>query len=355
MFVGARERCGVREYAQTILEAMQPLAEVVPVTGSFRRQTWREYRQQGEALNAGEIAHVQHAYAFWGGMAPHRTGFIPFARAIRVPLVLTVHELDLTATGMAGLPPAIEVAYKRLFNRLVFASSRVQALIVHAPALERGLLALGVPSNRIRRMPMPAPVVVDHHAMELDPRGDSFVVTVFGFLARRKGYDLALDALTRLPESVTLWIAGDSHPADPSQPRQWLEKEVALRGLADRVRFLGYVPAESVASVMASSDLVLAPFTTMSASASIHLALAHGRAVLASDLEANRALPPLALFPAGDAEELAAAIEALRIDPDRRRALAEAALSYAREHGPERLARETVALYQEILQRAHRH
>jgi glycosyltransferase involved in cell wall biosynthesis len=373
MFLGARERCGVREYAQTLVSAMAPLADVIPVTGTFARLGWREYRKQGAALNAGEIAHVQHAYAFWGGLAPHRAGFLPFVRAIRVPLVLTVHELDDAATGMAGLPPFLERAYKRLFNRLVFASPRIRALIVHTPGLERALRALGVPPERIRRMPMPVPQVNRalgsrqrrcslfvagswlERTTNNEQRTAPFIVTIFGFLARRKGYDIAFDAMLRLPETVTLWIAGDAHPADTSGPRRWLEEQVAARGLVDRVRFLGYVPDEEIPTVMAASDLVLAPFTAMSASASIHLALAHGRPVLASDLEANRELPPLALFPSGNPEALASAIEALRGDPDRREALAEAALTYARDHGPDRLARDTVALYQEILSRAHRH
>jgi glycosyltransferase involved in cell wall biosynthesis len=105
---------------------------------------------------------------------------------------------------------------------------------------------------------------------------------------------------------------------------------------------------------MAASDLVLAPFTAMSASASIHLALAHGRPVLASDLEANRMLPCLALFPSGDAAALAREVMALHDDPERRAALRAAALDYTADHGVARLARETVALYEEVLKSADR-
>src|SRR5207247_2131585 len=85
-------------------------------------RTWPavEHRQRGEAMNAGDLAHVQHAYAFWGGMALHRSGFPAFLRAIRRPVVMTVHEIDSEATGAGGLPAPAERAYKRLFNRITF-------------------------------------------------------------------------------------------------------------------------------------------------------------------------------------------------------------------------------------------
>jgi glycosyltransferase involved in cell wall biosynthesis len=272
---------------------------------------------------------------------------------------MTVHELDSEATGARGLPAPAERAYKRLFNRLTFGSPRLDALIVHSAPLERDLLALGIPAARIHRMPMPVPCVTpavdDSDFRKRWELEDRFVVTIFGFLARRKGYEVALDALARLPERAILLIAGDAHPADPGDPRAWLREAIAARGLAERVRCIGYVPDETVPELMATSDLVLAPFTAMSASASLHLALGYGRPVLASDLEANRALPCVALFPSGDAEALAAAVVELQASPARRAELAEAARCYAATHGVDRLAQETVALYQDVLAHADRH
>lgn len=353
MFTGTPARCGVGVYARDLVVALAPLARVTTVEGRFGPATRAEYRRMGAAMNAGKIAHVQHAYAFWGGMAPHRIGFACFLGAIQRPVVLTVHELDDAVTGAYRLPASVERAYKRLVNRRTFGADSIRTLVVHAPALKRGLEKLGIPAGRIRLLPMPAPRVTRAESdaafrarWGLEGR---LAVTLFGFLARRKGYPTALDALARLPESVTLLIAGDAHPADRSDPRAWLEAEVAARGLTERVRFLGYVPDAGLPDLMRASDVVLAPFTAMSASASIHLALAHGRPVVASDLEANRLLPPLTLFPAGDPDALAAAVEALRHDPARREALGNAALTYAAENGFERLASETAAIYQGIL------
>jgi glycosyltransferase involved in cell wall biosynthesis len=359
MFVGTRERCGIGEYSRALVEAMAPLAEVTPVAGTFGRCPAAEHRRRGVAMNAAEIAHIQHAYAFFGGMAPHRAGFPAFLRAIRRPIVMTVHELDDSIAGAGGLPAPVERLYKRLFNRITFGSPRIAALIVHAAPLQRGLLKLGIPSTRIHCLPMPVPAVTpaaDGTAYRARwELADQFVVTIFGFLARRKGYEVALDALTRLPADVCLMIAGDAHPADPGDPRAWLRQAISTRGLDSRVRLTGYVPDEAVSELMAASDLVLAPFTAMSASASLHLALAYGRPVLASDLEANRDLPCVELFPAGDTAALAGAIAELRASPGRRVALAEAALTYGADHGMDRLARETVTLYQDVLAHAHRH
>src|SRR5206468_1909625 len=78
---------------------------------------------------------------------------------IRRPLVVTLHELDLRATGAHHLPAGVEVAYKRWFNRRTLLLPNVGAWIVHSEPLQAGLLKLGAPAERVLQMPMPVPPV----------------------------------------------------------------------------------------------------------------------------------------------------------------------------------------------------
>src|SRR5438105_1873850 len=97
------DRCGIAEYSRHLAAALRARpevedVEVVPAT--FRASPKAVYAAMGQALNAGEVAHVQHSYAFFGGMHPLRSGWGALASAVRRPLLLTVHELDQRAAGI---------------------------------------------------------------------------------------------------------------------------------------------------------------------------------------------------------------------------------------------------------------
>src|SRR5260221_491006 len=57
------------------------------------------------------------------------------------------------------------------------------------------------------------------------------VLTIFGFLARRKGYEVALAALRSLPPETLLLAAGGAHAADRGEPEAWLRAEAERLGV----------------------------------------------------------------------------------------------------------------------------
>jgi glycosyltransferase involved in cell wall biosynthesis len=360
MFTSVEERCGIAAYARGLITALRPHAEVRVSPASFAPRPAAAYADDAGILNAADVAHVQHSYAFFGGMGPRQMGARVLLAAIRRPLAVTVHELDQRATGARGLPPLVERAYKRHFNRRSLLHPHVGIWIVHAEPLRKALIALGAPAERVVRLPMPAPAVEtplpDPEAAKrrwgLEGR---VVLTMFGFLARRKGYDVALAALARLPADYVLLAAGGAHAADHTGPEAWLRAEAERCGVADRLTITGFLPAEEVPLAMAASDAVLAPFTEMSASASLHLALGYRRPVVASDLPPNRELGGVALAPVGDAAALARVIEEVVTDPARRRVMEARATEYLADHSYDALARATLALYDRLLDHAHRH
>jgi phosphatidylinositol alpha-mannosyltransferase len=146
-----------------------------------------------------------------------------------------------------------------------------------------------------------------------------------GFLGRftepRKGFDVLLDAFTRLaPErpGLRLLVAGPGSPAEALA-----DLDPALR---ERVVMLGLVSDEDKARMLRSVDVYVAP-NTGGESFGIILteAMAAGTAIAASGLDAfRRVLGDGAggeLFRTGDGAELARVLGGLLDDPDRRAAL----------------------------------
>jgi glycosyltransferase involved in cell wall biosynthesis len=357
MFTGP-EQCGIAHYTADLAAAMPQEVEVQLFRGSFDPQMHRDHAALGRRLNDADVVHIQHEYAYWGGMDPG-TGYFAFMGAIRRPVVMTVHELDMRAVGTRGLPAPLERAYKRWLNRRMFAQPQIRRWLTHSADLSAALATLGVPKSRIETLPMPVPAAAPappaeaaRAALGLEGRR---VLTIFGFLARRKGYDLALQALSRLPDDIVLQAAGGVHGADRTAPDKELRELAERLGVGERFRITGYLAAEQVPAVFAATDLLLAPFHEVSGSASLALGQAYGCPILASDLPALRA-SGAALFPAGDPAALAVAVTRLLAHPEERDQLAAAARAVAERHSYRALAQRIAAIYQEMVSRdARRH
>jgi glycosyltransferase involved in cell wall biosynthesis len=348
------ERCGIAEYSRLLVDALRPEVDVEVVPATFRASSKTVYRAMGAALNGGDVAHVQHSHAFFGGMHPWRSGWAALAGAVRRPVLVTVHELDLRPTGAYHLPPALEVAYKRQFNRSVFLHPAVRHWFTHSEALRDALIDLGAPAGRVTYRPIPVALPAEpppdpaplRRRLRLEGKQ---VLVILGFLARRKGYDVALHALRNLPPDVVLVAAGGEHAADRSGTEAWLRAEAERAGVADRLRVTGYLDEPTLEQATALADVVVAPFLEMSASASLSFALARGKAVVASALGENRSLDCVRLVPPGDPEALTQALQEVIRQPQLRTHLEHKALAYARQHSYSALGEETRALYDQLL------
>ncbi len=125
------------------------------------------------------------------------------------------------------------------------------------------------------------------------------------FLGRhevRKGLNVLLDAFSALDRPATLWIAGDG-PAGEVQRRRHPE--------SDRIKWLGMLSDEEVASRLAGADVLCAPSLRGESFGMVVLeGMAARCAVVASDLEGYRAAAGghAALVPPGDVVALSRAL-----------------------------------------------
>lgn len=365
-----RARCGISDYSRLLVAELDRLPDIASVrivetpdstprlgmSGALRQYlpTERLYYELGHELNDGaSMAHIQHQYFFFGGVAPHKNHAHALLDAVKVPLVMTVHEV-VAPTGSAVARAAIA-----LTNRRNFRHPALRALLVHT-ATDRDLLVeMGTPPDRIHvvthGIPTPAPMPDAETAKAMLGLTGKRVVTLFGFLSSKKGHGIALDALPYLPEDILILFAGDQHPDDHTDYVAALRARLeAINSATERARITGYLPEAELPALMAATDVAIAPYTQTSGSGSVANQLAYGRAIVASDIAPHQAFlaaqpDSLLLFPAGDPQALANAITSVLDDPARRDLLQAGARAYAQAHSYAAMAQTTVEIYKSVM------
>lgn len=217
----------------------------------------------------------------------------------RRPLVIHVH--DLAAAEHPDLhPPRIRAQTRTLVRQL----HRASAVTALTAATGRAVAALGFPSDRI---------VVTHSGLVglPEPGGPPPVrgpyLLAVGEVHPRKGLDVLLRAMADadLDEEVSLVHAGP-----PGAAMEGLLALAAELGLADRVRFLGYVEREVLAALVAGALALCFPSWSEGLGLPVLEAMAMGTPAVASDIDAVREVcgDNALLVPPGDVAAWAAAI-----------------------------------------------
>jgi glycosyltransferase involved in cell wall biosynthesis len=153
---------------------------------------------------------------------------------------------------------------------------------------------------------------------------DGFLRLLFvGRLVQRKGVDVLLRAIACAPttDRLSLWVVGDG------PERRSLEALAAALGVLDRVAFFGFVSREELEDRYTECDVVVLPAVVDAKGDTEGLGVvllegsSHGKPVIASEaggiVDIVRPGETGLLVPPGDVNALAAAIEALRADPER--------------------------------------
>lgn len=367
MLTSVGDRCGIAAYTRELTAALAPYADVTVEPISEGKQPLEHYQEQAERLNAADVVHIQHEHAFWGGILPNHSAFWNLRYLLSPPVVLTAHttsRLRVLLKVDRERRPLHRLAKEALLWRRGYRDSVETApfltghCIVHTEAARQELAARGANPKYIHTIPAGVPEARDaptHGAAFRERFGvpDRRLVALFGYISPNKGYELMLDALTHLPSDVTFVIAGGVRIPGEQPYADTLRETIAARGLTGRVVMTGYLSEGEVAEAMAASEIVVTPHTLATGSYSVMIPLTYGKPVVASDLDCFREIAganaALALFPAGDAAELAARLRELLADPAARGRLSAKARVYAAAHSWGAVARRTATVYESAI------
>jgi phosphatidyl-myo-inositol alpha-mannosyltransferase len=253
------------------------------------------------------------------------------------PLVATFHTSVQRARTLAAAYPILQTALEKLSARIAVSQAARRTLVEHL-----GGDAVMIPNG----VSMAAFAGVDPFPGWPGEGG------ALGFLGRfeeaRKGLPVLLAAFEKLAAvrpGLRLLIAG---PGDPDEVRDALPADVF-----DRVHLLGQVSDADKARMLASVDVYVAPNIGGESFGIVLLeAMAVGTPVLASDLEAFRAVLDGGrsgrLFATGDSDDLARKAGALLDDPDARAALVVLGRATARSYDWSTVARDIVRVYETV-------
>jgi glycosyltransferase involved in cell wall biosynthesis len=109
-------------------------------------------------------------------------------------------------------------------------------------------------------------------------------ILAFGKWGTYKRLELLVEAFNRVAAklpNVNLVIGGGDHPKTPGYV-----DSMALRYANDRIRFLGYVPEESIPDLFREASVAVMPYTSSAGSSGVaHLAAQYGVPVIASGIQ----------------------------------------------------------------------
>jgi phosphatidyl-myo-inositol alpha-mannosyltransferase len=253
------------------------------------------------------------------------------------PIVATFHTSVQRARTLAAAYPILQTALEKISARIAVSQAARRTLVEHL-----GGDAVMIPNG------VSMSTFADVEPFPGWPRDGG----ALGFLGRfdeaRKGLPVLLAAFEKLAAvrpGLRLLIAG---PGDPDEVRRALPAE-----LLDRVELLGQVSDVDKARMLASVDVYVAPNIGGESFGIVLLeAMAVGTAVLASDLEAFRAVLDGGrsgqLFATGDPDDLALKAAVLLDAPAARAALVALGKVTARGYDWSTVARDIVRVYETV-------
>lgn len=200
-------------------------------------------------------------------------------------------------------------------EQVVAAGRAADGLIAVSAALKADMVALGMPEAKIRvhytGIDLAAFKPGDRAAGKAALGVQGPLLAGVGALLPRKGHDLAIAALSELPDA-TLLIAGEG----PDRAR--LEQLARTLGVAGRVRLLGSQPHSALPALFAAADVMVLP-TVSEGLANVWVeALACGTPVVTSDVGGAGELidrPAYGRLVPRDPAAIAAAVRALLDQP----------------------------------------
>ena len=240
------------------------------------------------------------------------------SRALGIPYSVKARGADIHYWGA-----------RRDTRKLVLrAAEGASGLLAVSNAMRRSMVKMGMDADKIRvhytGVDLDRFEIADRAAAKDVLGFEGPVVLCVGALIPRKGQELLVQALPRLP-GVTLLFVGQG------QYRRALEKQAEDLGVDRRIGFLGSVPHDRLPRIYAAADVMALPSSSEGLANAWVESLACGTPVVISDVGGARELldrPEAGQIVDRDPEAIAAAIGAILYNPPEREAVRDTALRF---------------------------
>jgi glycosyltransferase involved in cell wall biosynthesis len=215
-----------------------------------------------------------------------------------------------------------EIAYHELINKTGMDNSKKVFVIPHGNFID-------LPPRSDREMAL--------LKTGLDP--SHRYIIFFGMIKESKGLDVLIQAMSKVSGYVHLIIAGRTRDLSFNHYQQMIDKS----GITARVHsFIRYITNEERNHLMSAADLAVLPYKRIYQSGVILMAMSLGLTVVTSDLHENNIFVngnQVALFSAGNPDDLASRINELMADEEMRKNISGRALEYVTlNHNWEKIA-----------------
>ncbi len=317
-----------------------------------------------------DLVHIQHEHGLFGyalgqKFACKRYGSVLAGlRLLNIPSVTTFHT-DMETRKYSGLKGILNrFKRKRLWGKYVCHNFREgnghASAIVHTKRTRKSFVKHGFPVSSVNVIPHPCLSPRKIHLDSVSAKeslnlpADSKLVTIFGFLGKYKGHDIAIEAMKKLPENYYLALVGGMHPEAKDSFLDSLVHTIPQE-LQSRIRITGWVDRETADRYFAATDICLAPYradTELSGSGAITWALSSGKPVIASKVDAfqnvNRIGDCMFMFTPGCVGELSWAIQKIANDALLSQMLVNRATEFCVSHSWDAAVSDVIHIYEQV-------
>lgn len=331
---GARERCGVGDFARRLVAVYPPDIEVVSIDTPAGGGS-AAWRRAARAAQGVDVVHVHYEYGLFETVKPYRNLYAVFVEELRPPVVVTLHgplpSLESRwCSGRRGVADLLrDLAYLPFFARWDRIMQRgVAHWIVHSRSLCDQIEA-AAGSDRSTYLPHPIPEVA--HTWQPSTRGRLVMVTP-GFVKPHKGYHELAKAMGT-DWSWSWIIAGGPQDRRDRDFLRVLRDTLVSRRIEDRVRFTGYLDRGEMEATLCGAGLAVFPYAEVFGSGSVAWAIGCGLPVVTTDLpefvEMKSDGAGIELLPVGATDRWAEIVRRLWSEPARLAAMARQNRAYA--------------------------
>lgn len=362
------DQCGIADYARALVGQLQNHAEIRVIELKKAGNTKASLNQIGLEANQSDIVHIQHEYAFFGGLMPWQNNAHHLLRVIKRPIMMTAHtwlqpfqsasrgrwlirSVQSTMLDIVGWNHYLKIGQFQLAKHLV----------VHNQAFKAALVAQGMRESCVHYFPQAVaarpPKVQPNHIITRQGWQGKKILVHFGFIMPSKGHLLTLGMAPKLPADTIIVIAGASGrtASERSYARQ-VNNQVAL--WPGKCFLLGYLSTRELHELIAAADLCLFPYTAGTSSYALSLALAQHKACVTSSLpnfvDINETDEVVKIFNCNDQQDLQQQVLALLKNKQMRDKLEQAARQWVARHHWGMLAQAHLDLYQLVHDAAKR-